>query len=131
MAWEQRAAIEMQFQCKVSYYYSSAEMVAHVAECEHGGLHLRPEHSLVELLNERGEPAEPGEPSEIVGTGFGNVSFPLIRYRTGDGAVLAERPCVCNRIARTLKSVTVGAYRPQDEAPSELEVVETSVAEAA
>jgi phenylacetate-CoA ligase len=131
LEWEQRAAIELQFQCKVSYYYSNAEMVAHVAECERGSLHVRPEHSLVEFLNERGEPAGPGEPAEIVGTGFGNISFPLIRYRTGDGAVLAERPCVCNRIGLTLKSLTVGAYQPQEEPTSEAEAPETSVAEAA
>jgi phenylacetate-CoA ligase len=128
MGWEQRAAIELQFQCKVSYYYSSAEMVAHIAECEMGGLHLRPEHSLVEFLNERGEPAVPGEPAEIVGTGFGNVSFPLIRYRTGDGAVLAERPCPCNRIGLTVKSLSIGAYRPQEEAPAETSATDAAVA---
>jgi phenylacetate-CoA ligase len=131
LEWEQRAAIELQFQCKVSYYYSSAEMVAHVAECEMGNLHIRPEHSLVELLNERGEPAAPGEPAEIVGTGFGNVSFPLIRYRTGDGAVLAERPCSCNRIGQTLKSLTMGAYRPEEEQPTEAHPADAAVAEAA
>ena len=86
---------------------------------------------LVELLNERGEPAAPGEPAEIVGTGFGNVSFPLIRYRTGDGAVIAERPCSCNRIGLTLKSLTMGAYRPEEELPSEEGQADTAVAEAA
>src|SRR5262249_7079278 len=93
LTWEQRAAIEMQFRCKGCYYYSNAEMVGHVAECGHGSLPLRPDHSVVELLNERGEPAEPGEPAEMVGTGYGNISLPLIRYRTGDEAVIAERPC--------------------------------------
>jgi phenylacetate-CoA ligase len=126
LTWEQRAAIELQFQCKVAYFYSNAQMVAHVAECEHGSLHIRPEHSLVELLNERGEPAQPGEPAEIVGTGFGNISFPLIRLRTGDGAVMAERPCVCNRGGLTLRSLTLGAFRP-----AAAEEPEAAVAEAA
>jgi phenylacetate-CoA ligase len=129
--WEQRAAIELQFECKVSLFYSNAETVAHVAECEHGSLHLRPEHSLVELLNERGEPAQPGERAEMVGTGFGNISFPLIRYRTGDGAVLAERPCVCNRGGLTLRSVTLGAYRPAEPTRGEQDRSETTVAHAA
>ncbi len=132
LAWEQRAAIELQFQCKVAYYYSSAELVAHAAECEHGNLHVRPEHSLVEFLNERGQPAEPGEPAEIVGTGFGNISFPLIRFRTGDGAVLAERPCVCNRGGLTLRSLTIGAYRSAEEdRENREEAVAGMVAEAA
>jgi phenylacetate-coenzyme A ligase PaaK-like adenylate-forming protein len=131
LTWEQRAAIELQFRCKVSVYYSSAEMVAHAAECEVGSLHVRPEHSLVEFLNERGEPAAPGEPAEIVGTGFGNPAFPLIRYRTGDAAVLSERPCVCNRGGLTLRSLTLGAYRPIEAIEAEAAPEEGAVAEAA
>jgi phenylacetate-CoA ligase len=131
LTWEQRAAIELHFGCKVSYYYSNAEMVAHVAECEMGGLHVRPEHSQVEFVNERGEPAAPGEPAEIVGTGFGNPAFPLIRYRTGDGAVLADRPCACNRGGLTLRSLTVGAYRAVEAMEAEAAEDEAAVAEAA
>lgn len=131
LSWEQRAAIELQFGCKVCYYYSSAEMVAHVSECEFGSLHARPEHSLVEFLNERGEPAQPGEPAEIVGTGFGNISFPLIRYRTGDGAVLAERGCACNRGGQILRSLTLGAFRPAEPPRAEPDTSRTTVAEAA
>jgi phenylacetate-CoA ligase len=131
LTWEQRAAIEMQFQCKLCYLYSDAEMVAHVAECEAGSLHARLEHSLVELVNERGEPARPGELAEIVGTGFGNIAFPLIRYRTGDGAVLAERPCTCNRGGLILRSLTLGAFRPADALPQEKGSADTAVAEAA
>ena len=104
-------------------------MAAYVVECEHGGLHVRPEHSLVELLNESGEPAQPGEWAEIVGTGYGNISFPLIRYRTGDGALLAERPCVCNRGGLTLRALTLGAFRPAvpaEEAPAEAAVAEAA-----
>jgi phenylacetate-CoA ligase len=131
LSWEQRAAIELQFQCKVCYWYSNAEMVAHVAECDMGSLHARPEHSMMEFLNERGEPARPGEPAEIVGTGFGNIAFPLIRYRTGDGVVLAERPCPCNRGGQTLRSLQLGAYRPAETPASEKPTADRKVAEAA
>lgn len=131
LTWEQRAAIEMQFDCKVAYFYSRAEMVAHVAECDQGNLHVRPEHSWVELLNERGEPARPGELAEIVGTGYGNTCFPLIRYRTGDGAVLAERPCPCNRGGLTLRALVVGAFRPAVAPSAAAGEPEASIAEAA
>jgi phenylacetate-coenzyme A ligase PaaK-like adenylate-forming protein len=130
LTWEQRAAIEMQFECKVAYLYSKAEMVAHVAECDHGNLHVRPDHSWVELLDERGNPARPGELAEMVGTGYGNISFPLIRYRTGDGAVLAERPCPCNRGGLTLRELVIGAFRPAVPAAAE-GTAEAAVAEAA
>ena len=131
LTWEERAAIEMQFQCKISYCYSNAEMVAHVAECDHGNLHVRPDHSWVEFLNERGEPARPGELAEMVGTGYGNISFPLIRCRTGDGAVLAERPCPCNRGGLTLRAVIVGAFRPAAVPSSTEGTAAAAVAEAA
>jgi phenylacetate-CoA ligase len=130
LTWEQRAAIEIQFRCKVAYFYSKAEMVAHVAECDHGNLHVRPDYSWIELLDERGDPAEPGDLAEIVGTGYGNISFPLIRYRTGDGAVLAERPCPCNRGGLTLRSVIVGAFRVAVPSTAEGDS-EATVAEAA
>jgi phenylacetate-CoA ligase len=128
---EQRAAIERQFRCKVCYWYSNAEMVAHIAECDMGSLHARPEHSMVEFLNERGVPAQPGEMAEIVGTGFGNIAFPLIRYRTGDGAELAERPCPCNRGGQTIRSLVLGAYRPAESPPASQSAAGPKVAEAA
>ena len=94
----QRDVIERAFHCHVFCWYGNAEVSANIVECAHGRLHVRPEYSVVELLRPDGSPAQPGEVAEIVGTGFGNVAMPLLRYRTGDTVVVAEQQrCACGR----------------------------------
>ncbi len=102
----QRALIEAVFGCKIFNWYGSCEMAANIVECDHSSLHVKPEHSLVEFLNENGQPARPGELAEIVATGFGNEAYPLIRYRTGDTAILADRPCECGRSGPIVRSLS-------------------------
>src|SRR5690606_162639 len=38
-----------------------------------------------------------GESGEIVATGFVNPATPLLRYATGDHAVMSPEPCSCGR----------------------------------
>lgn len=102
----QRSVIEHVFACKAYNWYGNTEMTANIVECDHGSLHVRPEHSLLEFLNVEGRPARPGELAEIVATGLGNEACPLIRYRTGDTAILSDRPCECGRGGPTVLSVT-------------------------
>lgn len=89
---EQRRAMQGAFGCRVFNWYGNTEMCANVVECEHGELHLKREHSYVEVLNERDEPCRPGETGRLVCTGFGNLAFPLIRYDIGDTVRLAADP---------------------------------------
>lgn len=94
----QRAEIEASFGCKAYTYYGNGERCAFIAECEQGRLHLRMDHSVVELLDDTGAPAPPGTPARMVCTGFGNCATPLVRYDIGDVAVLAEEQvCPCGR----------------------------------
>jgi phenylacetate-CoA ligase len=52
-----------------------------------------PQYGHMELVDQTGKPVtEPGEMGEIVGTGYDNMVMPLIRYRTGDMAVLSGTP---------------------------------------
>ena len=78
------------------------------AQCEHGtGLHVLPWCSYVEVLDERGTPAEPGVEGDVVVTGFTNRAMPLIRYSIGDRAVMAaDEPCPCGRPGPRLARVT-------------------------
>jgi phenylacetate-CoA ligase len=59
-------------------------MCANIVECELGELHLKLEHSFVEILNDKNEEVKPGEEGRLVCTGFGNYAFPLIRYDIKD-----------------------------------------------
>lgn len=102
----QRTVIESVFGCKAFNWYGNTEMTANIVECDDGRLHVKPEHSFLEFLDSEGHPARPGELAEIVATGFGNDAFPLIRYRTGDTAILSDRPCECGRSGPMALSIT-------------------------
>lgn len=102
----QAALIASTFACPVMNWYGNTEMVANIVSCPAGSMHIQPLHSVVELLAPDGRDAKPGEPGELICTGFGNAAMPLIRYRTGDVAVRGTAPCGCGRATPTVACVT-------------------------
>ena len=88
-----RREIESAFDCRVFDWYGQFERVAAIGTCEQGRHHLLSDYSFVEML-----PAEDGF-FELVGTGFNNLSMPLIRYRCGDlvRPAPANERCSCGR----------------------------------
>ncbi len=86
----QRQVIEGAFQVKVYNWYGNSEMVANIVECEMGELHLKLEHSFVEIVDDHGDPVKPGSTGKLICTGFGNEAFPLIRYEVGDMVTLSQ-----------------------------------------
>lgn len=101
----QRAVIENAMGCKVYNWYGNTEMVGNIVECERGSLHVRQEHSVLEILTLEGKPARPGDVAELVGTGFGNYATPLIRYRLGDTVLMGDAECTCGRAGPFVQSV--------------------------
>jgi len=64
-------------------------------ECRfHRGMHVRP-GILAEVLDRRGEPSSDGTPGALVITTYGAHGMPLLRYKTGDLALLDRSPCHC------------------------------------
>ena len=102
---DQRATIERVFACRVANGYGGrdAGFIAH--ECKSGGLHLTAEDILVEIVDGQGQVLPPGQAGEIVTTHLATRDFPFIRYRTGDVAVLDDRPCACGRTLPMLKEI--------------------------
>ncbi|MBW6510490.1 MAG: AMP-binding protein [Desulfuromonadaceae bacterium] len=78
--------------------YASTELATAFTDCcaQQGG-HLHPELIVLELLDEAGRPVAAGETGEVVVTPLGVTGMPLLRFRTGDMAVLHEEPCACGR----------------------------------
>jgi phenylacetate-CoA ligase len=99
-----RASIEAAFGCRVFDHYGSAEMAALITQCEMGTYHVVPEFGVVEIVAD-GEPVAPGERGEILATGFINPAMPLIRYATGDYAVLGDGRCGCGRAGQTIEQL--------------------------
>lgn len=100
-----RAAIEQAFNAPVFDWYGQGECTATLSECEaHMGLHVNSEYGICELLPDDDLPATE---RRIVATNLSNRAMPLIRYDTGDIAVLDKggTPCSCGRTLPLVKAV--------------------------
>jgi len=94
----QRKIIEEVFSCRVYDQYGNAEQAAFICQCEAGSYHVNSEYGIVEFINPLTKmEARPGEPAELVCTGFTNRAMPLIRYRIGDIGILSNKSCSCGR----------------------------------
>jgi phenylacetate-CoA ligase len=102
----QRRTIEDSFGCKVYMWYGTAEMVGNIVECDKGNYHLKEEHSFIEVLDSRNRPVPDGWEGRVIGTGFGNLVCPFIRYSLEDVVVLSKKKnCSCGRGGRIVRQV--------------------------
>lgn len=92
-----RQRLESHYGVKTTQGYGTADLGSIAYECgRRSGMHVARE-IIVELLNPHTrEPAAAGEPGEVVVTAL-NPTYPLLRFGTGDLAVMAEGPCACGR----------------------------------
>ena len=97
-------------------YYSANEMgyiAFRCAECDR--LHVQAEATLVEIIDEAGNPCGPGESGRVVVTPLHNLATPLIRYELGDYATVGE-PCACGRTLPVIERV-LGRVRNLAQTP--------------
>lgn len=96
-----RFIIEKVFGAKVFNHYGLAEQIVMMGDCEkHEGLHNYDEYGYLELLD-----TDDPKIKRIIGTNLHNLTTPLIRYDTGDLAVLADKPCSCGRTLPTITNI--------------------------
>ena len=96
-----RHIIETAFKAKVSNHYGLAEQIVMMGDCEkHEGMHNYDEYGYLELLD-----TDVSNVKKIIGTNLHNLTTPLLRYDTGDLAVVAEVPCSCGRTLPTIKNI--------------------------
>lgn len=91
-------ALRAAWNCDILDHYGLTESGFGCAvECPaHDGYHLRALDVLLEVIDpETGLSMPPGQPGEVVLTTLNREAMPLIRYRTGDAAVLLTFPCRC------------------------------------
>ncbi|MDB5794244.1 MAG: hypothetical protein JWR25_623 [Noviherbaspirillum sp.] len=88
------AAIRAVFSCPVLKHYGHSERVLMGASmADDDRYFFWPQYGHLELVDHAGKPVtQPGIAGEMVGTGFDNRVMPLVRYRTGDMAVLGRSP---------------------------------------
>lgn len=103
-----RERIENNCGCETFLHYGSTEsgLGGGVECCMHNGCHVRESELLVEIIDPAtGRRLPDGESGELVITTIGREAMPLIRYRTGDRAVLDRAPCACGGLTCRLVSV--------------------------
>lgn len=84
-----RAELEARFCCPVLDVVSMNEAGPIAVFDARVGGHVLLQHRLhVEILDDAGQPCAPGERGDVTLTGGFNPYLPLLRYRTGDGAVV-------------------------------------------
>ena len=105
---ETRDTISRDSGVRVFSHYGHAEHLILAPECEwDAAYHVYPDYGLIELIDDQGEQVSAaGCAGELTGTTLLNYAMPLIRYRTGDSAVLDKPLCKCARIGIRLSSVT-------------------------
>lgn len=86
-----RVRLEELFDCPVVDVYGLTEAKFIAARTAHDAHDLLCSDLFVEILDPEGRRLSPGERGEIVITGGRNKCLPLVRYRTGDFAVLGYR----------------------------------------
>lgn len=101
LSGHQKSLIESFFGAPARQHYGQIEGVANVSECPEGALHVDEEFGGFELL----PTGMSNHEAEILGTTFWNDATVLIRYGTGDTAVLGNAACGCGRRSRVLESI--------------------------
>jgi phenylacetate-CoA ligase len=100
----QRALIAARLGARIMDMYGMAERVAFATECEHGELHLNPDYSHVEIVDDEGRPTSGY--GYVVGTTFHNHAMPLVRFRLGDRTRWKPGQCACGRVFPMIEPVT-------------------------
>ncbi len=86
--------------------YGTSEGCINASHCEHLRYHEDHEFGILEcgdaLVDEAGRRS-----GTVLGTGFGNLAFPLIRYEIGDTAVWEKEDlrCTCGRQSRVITRI--------------------------
>ena len=100
----QRITIRRAFRAKIFNWYGLAEQVVTANECEaHHGLHLNQEYGYWQMEK---RDYLPDNQRMIVGTNFRNFAMPLLRYETGDIAIIHDDDqCSCGRTLPLIKGI--------------------------
>lgn len=87
----------------VRQWFGSTEVGVIAYSCEHGVYHLAAGNCHAEVVDGGGEHVPAGTTGSLVLTSLGRVATPVVRYCTGDRAMLLADPCPCGRTLPPLR----------------------------
>jgi phenylacetate-CoA ligase len=86
--------------------YGATEYAPIATECLHGRKHLFEDGAVIEVVDDAGRAAPPGEAgTRLLLTIFERYTQPLIRYEISDIVRLTGEPCPCGRPFRTIERI--------------------------
>jgi phenylacetate-coenzyme A ligase PaaK-like adenylate-forming protein len=85
--------------------YSATEYTPIAAECAYGHKHLFEDGAIIEIVDDRGQPVEPGAQGIVLLTVFDRRTQPLIRYEISDLVRPLAGSCECGRPFRMIDSI--------------------------
>ncbi len=92
------ALIEKHWPLELYSTFGNTETAISFCECRyHKGGHEHPDLIISEILDEKGNAVQDGEPGELVLTTLQAQGMPLLRYRTGDITFKITEKCKCSR----------------------------------
>lgn len=98
------AKIAQMWQVELVSAYGSTETNSLALACAEGNSHLTEDRHYFEVVDpEVGTRLDDGQAGELVLTSLQARAMPLVRYRTGDLAVIDGRPCPCGSPRRVLR----------------------------
>lgn len=100
----QRALLTDRLGGRIMDMYGMAERVTLATECEYGQMHVNPDYSFVEIVDDDGRPTD--DVGYVVGTTFHNHAMPLVRYRLSDRTRWKRGECACGRAYPMIEAVT-------------------------
>jgi phenylacetate-CoA ligase len=101
-----RDTVRQRFGYEIAQIYACGEMGCIALQSPADDHYLACEETVfLEILDEAGDPAKPGQPGRVVLTSLYNYATPFIRYEIGDFATLADRPCPSGRELKRLKRI--------------------------
>ncbi len=99
----QRKEIVKAFGPNIFDQYGCIETLSLAFECDqHCGLHQAFEHSISEVINNKGDSDTTGE---LLITNLDNYTMPLLRYMNGDVVELSGNKCKCGRHSLLFKRI--------------------------
>lgn len=101
-----RSTLEQAFHTSVTDTYGCSDGFQVAAQCPHGTYHTYTSHTIIEYVDDDGQPVPCGTLGNLLLTRLHPGPMPMLRYRVGDvGIEGPEEPCPCGRTFDRLDSI--------------------------